>query len=218
MTRDRLYAAGAGLAVLVGASTMLVAVVVRPGSWLAGYVSEAGTSGQPFALAYRCGLVLLAVGVGLLALALRRLAPLAMLLALAAVLAGTSGVVPCTTGCPLPPHEPTTPADVVHTAASIAGLVTLAAAMLVAMLAKDLRPATRRLAACALTLTVPLGGSLGMTMLLAGRGALGASLERLLLVVAVSWLIGTSLLTLLRNSVKVESWQMTLPSANASRR
>jgi hypothetical protein len=32
-------------------------------------------------------------------------------------------------------------------------------------------------------------------MLLAGRGPLGAGLERLLLVVAVSWLIGTSVLS-----------------------
>jgi len=218
MTRDRLVAAGAGIAVLVGALIMLTALVAQPGSWLAGYVSEAGTAGQPFALAYRCGLLLLAVGVGLLALVFRRLAPVAVLLGLAAGLCATSGAVACTRGCPLPPFEPTTVADVVHTSASILGLFTVAAAMVAVALAKALRPAIRRLAVCSTALVVPVGGALGLTMLLVGRSALGASLERILLVVAVSWLIGTCLLTILRNSVKVEPWQMTPPSASASRR
>jgi hypothetical protein len=218
MTRDRLFAAGAGLAVLAGALIMLVALVAVPGSWLAGYVSEAGTPGQPSALAYRCGLILLALGVGLLALALRRLALVALLLAIAAGFCATSGAVACTPGCPLPPYEPTTVTDVVHTSASIAGLFTLAVAMVAVALTKVLRPAIRRLSVCATALVVPLGGSLGLTMLLVGRSALGASLERILLVVAVSWLIGTCLLTILRNSVKVESCQMTLPSASASPR
>ena len=197
---------------------MLAALVARPGSWLAGYVSEAGTSGQPFALAYRCGLILLAVGVALLAVTFRQLAPVAALLAVAAGLCATSGAVACTRGCPLPPFEPTTVADVVHTSASILGLFTVAAAMVAVALTKSLGPAIRRLAVCATALVVPLGGSLGLTMLLVGRSSLGASLERILLFVAVSWLIGTCLLTILRNSVKVESWQMTHPSASASRR
>src|SRR4051812_9750817 len=122
MSRDRVFAFGAGLAVLLGALIMLVALIALPGSWLPGYVSEAGIAGQPLALAYRGGLVLLALGVALLALAFRRLAILSMLLAIAATLAATSGVVPCTATCPLPPFEPTTTQDVVHTAASIAGI------------------------------------------------------------------------------------------------
>ena len=55
-------------------------------------------------------------------------------------------------------------------------------------------------------LKVFLPVAMGLTMLLAGRGTLGASLERTLLFVSVNWLIGTSLLTVLRNSVKVEPW------------
>jgi hypothetical protein len=207
MTRTRL-AAAAALTVTGGAGTMLTALVAAPGPWWQGYVSEAGTAGQPYAVPYRWGLVLLAIGVAMLAWALRperrgpagRLGRLrharlaAVFLAVAALLAGTSGVVPCSNQCPLPPYEPTTVADVVHAAASILGMVVLAGAMVTTWLA-DLRPPTRRLAAGAIALTAPLGAALALTMLLVGRGTLGAVLERLLLVVAVSWVVGTALLT-----------------------
>jgi hypothetical protein len=216
-TRDRRFAAGAGLAVLAGALIMLVALVAAPGSWLAGYVSEAGTTGRPFAGAYRCGLILLASGVACLAAAWRQVPAVAALLGVAAVLAGTSGAVPCTSGCPLPPYQQTTVANVVHTLAGIAGMVTLAAAMLAVVLVAASRRAVRRLAIGAAALTVPMGIALGLTMLFVGRGTLGADLERVLLVIAVSWLIGTALLTLLRNSVKVEPWQIP-PSATVSPR
>ena len=69
VTRTRLLAAGAGFAVLAGAIVMLVALVAAPGPWLRGYVSEAGTAGQPFAGAYRWGLLVLALGVALLSAA-----------------------------------------------------------------------------------------------------------------------------------------------------
>jgi hypothetical protein len=243
--------AGAGTAVLAGAVIMLVAVLAAPGPWIHGYVSEAGTAGQPLAITYRWGLSLLAVGVALLGPALVRRtrsspAPdgsagpcrqflgqpfvgrqdpgrqdpdrhfldrhflrsarlAAALLIGSAVFAGTSAAIPCSNQCPLPPFEPTTPADVVHTAASIVGMVLLAAAMVAVALA-DLRRAQRRLAVVAAAGTVPVGATLGLTMLFVGRGPVGAGLERLLLVIAVSWLIGTSLLTVLRNSVKVEPW------------
>ena len=129
----------------------------------------------------------------------------ATLLTGAAMFAGTSAAIPCSNQCPLPPFEPTTPADIIHTAASIVGMVLLAAAMGAVAFA-DLRRAQRRLALVAAAGTVPVGAALGLTMLFVGRGQAGAGLERLLLVIAVSWLIGTSLLTVLRNSVKVEPW------------
>jgi hypothetical protein len=191
-------AATAALFVAGGAVVMLVALAAAPGSWLLGYVSEAGTAGQPYAIPYRWGLVLLALGVASLTVTYLLRPPsvgcsrlIAALLGLAAVLAGVSGAVPCSSQCPLPPFEPTTVADVVHTAASIVGMVSLAGAMLASALA-DPRPIQRRLSAVAVALTVPLGGALGLTMLLVGRGTLGATLERALLVVAVGWLIGTS--------------------------
>jgi hypothetical protein len=193
MTGKRLAAAAAALSVTAGAGVMLFALAAGPGPWGQGYVSEAGAAGRPYALVYRLGLVLLALGVALLGRALRRAG---LLLLVAAVLAGTSSVVPCTDRCPLPPYEPTSLPDVVHTAASILGMAVLAAAMAVTWTAAS-RPAIRRLAATALTLTVPLSASLGLTMVLAGRGTTGAVLERVLLAVAVSWLVGTALLTTL---------------------
>ncbi len=192
MTRRR-SAAAAGPAVALGAAVMLAALVAAPGSWLTGYVSEAGTAGQPYAVPYRWGLILLALGVALLgaAFARSRLPWAALLLGAAALMAAASGVVSCSDRCPLPPFEPTTVADVVHTAASIVGMVLLAAAMLAVALL-DRRPALRRLATVGAACTVPLGVALGLTMLFAGRGPLGAVLERLLLAVAVTWLIGTA--------------------------
>jgi hypothetical protein len=205
-TAGRALSAAAGLATLIGATIMLVALVAAPGSWLQGYVSEAGTGGQPHARAYRWGLILLAFGVLLLALSILRLgrgAPsrrtfallrgAAVLLGVAAVLAATSGSVPCSNRCPLPPFEPTTVMDVVHTAASIAGLAVLAAAMVLIALA-PMRQAIRGLASVAIVCTVPLGAVLGLTMLLVGRGAVAATAERALLFVAVCWLVGTAAL------------------------
>jgi len=90
----------------------------------------------------------------------------------------------------------------------------LLAAAMAAIAWREQLPARRRLATIAVALTVPLGGALGLTMLLAGRTALGAVLERLLLLVAVGWLAGTAALTLLRSYVIVESWT----SKNASPR
>jgi len=213
----RARGAAAGFAVLAGALTMLLALVAAPGSWWQGYVSEAGTTGAPWATAYRWGLILLAAGVALLGLTPR---PVSRLLATplgsAALLAATSGAVPCTEGCPLPPFEQTTWSDVLHTAASILGMALMAGAMAVPAFSAAFRPAARRLASTALALTVPLGGTLGLTMLFVGRGTLGALLERIMLVVAVSWLTGMAALTLLRNSVKVEPWTPMVPTRSSA--
>ena len=172
---------------------MLVALTAPPGSWWDGYVSEAGTAGQPYAIPYRVGLVLLAAGVALIGQALRSLRTASAALTVASVLAATSGLVACTDRCPLPPYEPTTLADVVHAAASVLGMVVLAGAMALVWLA-DLRPAVRRLAGVAVVVTVPLGAILGMLMLFVGRSEIGALVERAVLFVAVSWLVGTGLL------------------------
>jgi hypothetical protein len=208
MTRTRLLAAVAGLVVTGGAVTMLIALVATPGAWWQGYVSEAGTARQPYATAYRTGLIVLAAGVGLLGLALRpdkRLpggwpdrvrdgSVTAAALLTAAALAGASGVVPCTDRCPLPPYEPTTVADVVHAGASIAGLVVLAGAMAATWFA-EVRAATRRLAAGAAALMVPLGAVFGLSLLTVGRSLFGALAERLILIIAVSWVVGTAALS-----------------------
>ncbi len=189
MTRHRLAAAVA-LMVAGGAGVMLFALVAGPGSWWHGYVSEAGVAGRPYAMVYRIGLVSLAFGVALLGRVLRRAA---VLLLVAAVLAGTSGVVPCSAKCPLPPYESTTPANLIHTAASIVGMAALAAAMAVLWWTAA-RSALRWLTGTALILTVPLGVALGLMMLLVGRATASAIVERLMLVVVVSWLVGTAVL------------------------
>lgn len=204
MTQSSRYATTAGPVVGVGALVMLASLVGAPGSWLTGYVSEAGTTGQPYAMPYRWGVVVLALGVALLGAAFaeqpagRSRSPLvAVLLAATALMAATSGVVTCSDGCPLPPFEPTTTADVVHTGAGVAGMALLAVAMLVVALC-DPRPLLRRMAVAGAACTVPIGLAMGAGMLLSGRGPLVSVLERLLLTVTVTWLIGTSAATVAR--------------------
>lgn len=177
-----------------GAVTMLVALVAGPRGWWDGYVSEAGTGGQPFAITYRSGLVLLAVGVALLGVALREIRLAQVSLLVAAVLAATSGLVACSDTCPLPPYEPATAADIVHATASVVGMIMLSGAMAAVWFA-DPRPVMKRLTAVAVVVIVPLGAALGATMLFVGRSDFGAVVERLVLIVAVSWLVGTGLVS-----------------------
>jgi hypothetical protein len=185
----RLRAISAAVAVLLGAALALTGLLLKAGPWWSGYVSEAGVSGQPWAYAYRGGLVLIGLGVGLLGWSFTGLASL--LLGVSAVLAATSGAVPCSAHCPLPPYERSTPADVVHGSASILGMVVLAAAM--AVLAWTARSAALRgLSWSGVALMVPLGGTLGLIMLFVGRSAAGAQLERILLVIAILWLIAAA--------------------------
>lgn len=221
----RLTAVAAALAVAGGAGTMVFTLAAGPGPWWQGYVSEAGTEGQPYALAYRWGLVTLALGVALLSAAwsaapgragrpagTRRLladrlarvprfrrrlldgTATVWALGVAAVLGAVSGAVPCSHQCPLPPYEPTTVADVVHAAASVVGLVMLAVAMAAMWFSADGR-IVRWLAGAAVLPMVPLGATLGVIMLAAGRVTAGAVLERLVLLIAVVWLTGVALLT-----------------------
>ncbi|GAB2604818.1 hypothetical protein GCM10027087_52140 [Paractinoplanes abujensis] len=179
--------------VTAGAVVMLVALVAPAGSWWDGYVSEAGTAGQPYAVPYRLGLVLLGCGVALIGQALRALKLASAALFVAAGLAAVSGLVACTDRCPLPPYEPTTVADVVHAAASVLGLVVLAGAMALVWWS-DLRTAVTRLAGVCVAVMVPLGAVLGLLMVFVGRSDLGALVERAVLFVAVCWLVGTGLL------------------------
>ncbi|GAA1643320.1 DUF998 domain-containing protein [Actinoplanes couchii] len=225
MTRIRLTAVAAALAVAGGAGTMMFTLAAGPEPWWYGYVSEAGTDEQPYAIPYRWGLVTLALGVALLGVARSALpgrsvqpagvrARLAGLLAgtprfrgrladgrvtvwalaVAAVLAAVSGAVPCSHECPLPPYEPTTLADVVHAGASVVGMVVLAGAM-AAMWFTATDRAVRWLSGVAVLTMVPLGAALAVIMLAVGRATTGAVVERLVLLIAVVWLIGTALFT-----------------------
>ncbi len=197
---------------LCGAVLALVALLERPGPWWSGYVSEAGVSGLPWAWAYRGGLVLIGAGVGLLGWSFT--GPVALLLGVSAVLAATSGAVPCSAHCPLPPYEPATLFDVVHAAAGVLGMIVLTAAM--AVIAWTARSAALRgLAWFGVAVMVPVGGVLGLVMLFVGRSTAGADLERVLLVVAILWLIAAAIVRTSAVGISADSTSTWMVSAIA---
>ncbi|MEU0150669.1 DUF998 domain-containing protein [Micromonospora fulviviridis] len=186
-------ASGAAGCVVAGAVAVTVAVAAGPGPGLTGYVSEAGVTDSGYAGAYRIGVFALAAALLLLAAAL----PPALRTAAALLVAGAagtalSGAVACSTGCPLPPFEAATVADLVHGGASI----TATAAVVFAMLALLLSPATgrllRRVAGIGAALALPLSAAIGLAMLTVGRGGLVGVLERFLLTVAAAWGLATA--------------------------
>ncbi|MFG1651190.1 DUF998 domain-containing protein [Micromonospora sp. NPDC049275] len=183
--------AAAGCAV-AGAVAVTVAVVAGPGPGLTGYVSEAGIAGSAHAVAYRIGVLALAGALLLIAAALPpgvRVAP--ALLATGAVLTAVSGAVTCSAGCPLPPFERTTVADLVHGGASIAATAAVVLAMVALAVSGPAGAMVRRLAAGTATLALPLCATVGVAMLVVGRGALVGVVERLVLGLAVLWGVAT---------------------------
>ncbi|MDG4829642.1 DUF998 domain-containing protein [Solwaraspora sp. WMMD1047] len=122
---------GAAGCALAGTAAVAVAVVAGPGPGPTGYVSEAGIAGSDYATAYRSGVLGLAVALLLLAAALPGAPRMAAgLLAAAAGGTAVSATVNCSVGCPLPPFESATTADLVHGAASIAAVACCVFAML----------------------------------------------------------------------------------------
>ncbi|WBC14560.1 DUF998 domain-containing protein [Micromonospora sp. WMMA1998] len=193
---SRRVAAGSAAACLVaGVVAVTVALVAGPGPGLTGYVSEAGVTDSGYAGTYRIGVFALAAALLLLAAALPpavRAAP--GLLGTGAVATVLSGAVTCSTGCPLPPFEAATVADLVHGGASIAATAAVVFAMLAVLLSPAAGTALRRVAALGAALALPLSGAVGLAMLLVGRGALVGVLERVLLGVVAAWGLGTALL------------------------
>jgi hypothetical protein len=192
-------AALAGLLVLAGTAVVAVAVASGPGPALTGYVSEAGSG--PYAAAYRLGVLGLAAGILLVALTLALAGTASAGTATAAVRAATgllgagglcaalSGAVTCSAGCPLPPYERATAADVVHGGASILAVAACVFAMLAVAAAAPVPPGVRRLSAGAAVVALPLSAVVGVAMLAIGRGALVGVTERLLLGVVAAWLV-----------------------------
>lgn len=189
-------ALGATAAAVAGSVAVTVAVVAGPGPGLSGYVSEAGVTASSYAAPYRGGVLGLAGALLLLAVALPRpLRAVAALLGAGAAGAVLSALVNCSAGCPLPPFEATTAADLVHGGASIAAVACCVLAMLALALAVPAPPgaAVGRLAMAGVVLALPLSALVGLAMLTLGRGAVFGVLERLLLLVIVAWLAGTGL-------------------------
>ncbi|MBQ0900753.1 DUF998 domain-containing protein [Micromonospora sp. U21] len=184
-------AAGSGLA---GAVAVTVAIAAGPGPWLTGYVSEAGIADSDHAATYRIGILALAGSLLLLAAALPpgvRAAP--ALLAAGALFTAASGTVTCSAGCPLPPFERATVADLVHGGASIAATASVVFAMVALAVSGPAGRQVRRLAGGAATLSLPLCASVGLAMLVTGRGAVVGVLERLILALAVLWGLTTAI-------------------------
>ncbi|MDM4723086.1 DUF998 domain-containing protein [Micromonospora sp. WMMA1363] len=197
-------AAAASVAVgsiLAGAVTVTVAVVTGPGSALTGYVSEAGVADSPSAPAYRSGIFALAAALILVAAALPTgLRVAAALLAAGGALTLLSGAVTCSAGCPLPPFERTTVADLVHGGASVAATAAVVFAMVAITLSPRAGRPLRRLAGTAAGVALPLAGAMGLAMLTVGRGSLVGALERLLLLAVLLWGAATAAAIALRRT------------------
>ncbi len=197
----RVAAAAAGLCVIGGGAAVTTAAAAGPGRSVTSYVSEAGAG--PHATPYRLGILTLALGLLLLALALPPALRLAAgLLGAAAVCAVLSATVPCSAGCPLPPYEPTTPHDLVHGTASLAAVASCVFAMLAVGGGPAVRslplvsslglpaglPAAGGVSLAAAAIALPLSAVVGIGMLTVGRGAVVGITERVLLAVIAGWL------------------------------
>ncbi|MEV0809757.1 DUF998 domain-containing protein [Micromonospora sp. NPDC050200] len=186
-------ASAAAGCVLAGTAAVTVAVVAGPGPGLTGYVSEAGIADSGYAPTYRIGVFALAAALLLLATALPAgLRIAAALLATGALFTLLSGAVTCSAGCPLPPFERPTVADLVHGGASIAAMVSTVLAMLVIAVSGHGPPGLRRVARLGVAVALPLAGSIALAMLAVGRGSLVGGLERVLLAVAAGWGLATA--------------------------
>lgn len=181
-----------GVLLVAAGAAAVAAADARAG--LSGFVSESATAAAPAPGAYRAGLWTAALGIALLGVAARgaatgryRLLPAAALGA-AVPAAVTSGAVTCTPGCPLPPYEPTTGADLVHAAASIGALAVLALALLaLAVAGADPRVRRRSRVGCAVAL--PLLAAAAVSLLVAGRATPTGVLERAALAALLAWLL-----------------------------
>ncbi len=190
---SRVAAAGAAVCVLTGTAAVTLAVVAGPGPGLTGYVSEAGVAASGYAWTYRIGVFALATALLLLAVALPATLRVAAALLVGGGLATVlSGAVTCSAGCPLPPFERATVADLVHGGASIAATAAVVFAMIAIVLCPAAGRPLRRTACVAATVALPLAGAVGLAMLIVGRGSLVGVLERLLLAVAVLWGLATA--------------------------
>jgi hypothetical protein len=202
----KLAAASAGLCVLGGGVAVATAAAAGPGRAVTSYLSEAGAG--PHATAYRLGVLALALGLLLLALALPPALRLAAgFLGAAAVCAVLSGTVTCSAGCPLPPFEPTTPRDLVHGTASITAVAACVFAMLAVGLAGGAAPFVRSVPFAGRIIPPAAGGApaaAGGVPAQAGRLSLaagGVSLAVAAVALPLSAVVGIGMLTVGRGAL-----------------
>ena len=177
---------------VAGALLLTAAVVATPSLWWNGFISEAGVGSSGHAATYRLGVTGLALGQAVLALAMSSVdrspvVPLAVALLAADAAFGTvSAAVPCSPGCPLPPHQTPTAQDLVHGGASIlaVGLLSLAMLALALFGSGERLAGPSRIGAVVVTPLVVLDG---LAILILGRGHVAGLLERAVLLAAVTW-------------------------------
>lgn len=186
-------AIAAAVGTVAGASAVTIAVVAGPGPGFAGYVSEAGIGTSPYASTYRLGVFGLAAALLLLAAALPAALRLgAALLAASGACTVLSGAVTCSDGCPLPPFERATLADLAHGGASIAAVAGTVFAMLALTVSGGASRPLRRLSATAATVALPLSAAVGVAMLVVGRGSVVGLVERVLLADVALWMLASA--------------------------
>lgn len=177
-------AAVVAIAGLIAAGTAVVTTTP-----VDGYISEAGVVGAPLAGMYRVGVLGHGVAALLLGFAVRGVAIVATrMLVLAALLAVVSAEVSCSRGCPLPPYERPTVADLVHTAASIAGLALMAFAMVAVAFSRSGCTA-RSVSRWATPVVLPLLVLALLAVFLGGRGVVSGVLERIAVTATSGWII-----------------------------
>lgn len=203
----RVVAGLAALTLIVGAVTFVRAVVLSQGWIYSGFVSETGEPGAPHRDGYTYGILGLGVALLLLALAVvlrgGRLLGVgsaawlawsaAGLLALGGLLAGVSSLVSCSAGCPLPPFETPTAADLVHASSSVLGMAVCGAAMAVFAIAPTASP-LRTVSRLWVGITLPLAIVAGVSLVFIGRGVSTGSVEKVLVLVIIAWVLTTSLI------------------------
>ncbi len=194
--RSRAAAVAAGVVTLCG--VVLVAMAAADGGrTITGYLSELGVETQPQAARYRAGMLLLAAGVALLGTAVWPITRLGGgLLGVAAVNGAVSGSVSCSDGCPLPPYEQFTAADLVHGGTSAAAVGFCALAILAVARATPRTP-LGRFSLFAFGVVAPLVVAVGVAMLTIGRGSVTSVLERLTLSASLAWIVVACVLLLL---------------------
>lgn len=197
----RVTAGLAALTLVVGATAFIRAVVLTQGWLYAGFVSESGQPGAPHRAGYTYGILGLGVSLVLFALAvwLRGGSPAWLvwsaggLLAIGGLLAAVSSLVSCSAGCPLPPFQTPTAADLVHASASVLGMAACGAAMAVFAVSPD-RSVLRTIGRGWVAVTLPLAVVAGLSLTLVGRGTLTGTVEKVLVIVIIGWVLGACLL------------------------
>jgi hypothetical membrane protein len=197
VTSRRLTGAAA-VATSASAVLLTVAALRTPGFGWSGYLSALGVPGEALRGAYTAAIVGAAIGVGLLAAALRALRTPATLLAVAALCLLGSAAVPCTAGCPLPiadgfPWDGVVGwTDTGHAAVSAGAFVAVAVAMAVLASGCADRMVRRMSVVAAPVLGADVVVQAGWAVLIRSHGPVTGTTERLAVAVALLWVIAAA--------------------------